>query len=142
MSICSSASSVSVTLRGEEVDLETALDTTVRDLQKHLNMVQCQLRTLAAGSERDDDYEDQIKIADELQDNIMSMGWLFEELYGMAYEIVGDAETKEEKAFLKTHKAERKIQIAKMKAEHLEQKKLEKENAKNANKLESKAMED
>ena len=135
MSIASGASSISVSLNGREVTLEEGLDEVVRDLQKYLNMVQCQLRTLGMGSERDDDFEDQITIADELQDNIMRMNWLFEDLYGMAYEIVGDAESAEEKAFLKQHKIARKEQIKRMKDEHAEKKRLEKEEMKMAKKM-------
>ena len=141
MSIASGASSVSVSLNGREMNLEEALDSVVRDLQKHLNMVQLQLRMLGVGSERDDDFEDQIKEADKMQDSIVEMNYLFEDLYDMAYQIVGDPETKEEKAFLKQHKIERKAHMDKLKAEHKELKKKEKEEAKLSKQLESKAME-
>ena len=123
MSIASGASSVSVSLNGREMNLEEALDSVVRDLQKHLNMVQLQLRMLGVGSERDDDFEDQIKEADKMQDSIVEMNWLFEDLYDMSYQIVGDPETKEEKQFLKQHKRERKAHMDKFKADHKEQKK-------------------
>ena len=141
MSIASGASSVSVSLNGREMNLEEALDSVVRDLQKHLNMVQLQLRMLGVGSERDDDFEDQIKEADKMQDSIVEMNYLFEDLYDMAYQIVGEPETKEEKQFLKQHKIERKVHMDKLKADHKEQKKKEKEEAKLSKQLESKAME-
>ena len=141
MSIASGASSVSVSLNGREMNLEEALDSVVRDLQKHLNMVQLQLRMLGVGSERDDDFEDQIKEADKMQDSIVEMNWLFEDLYDMSYQIVGDPETKEEKQFMKQHKIERKAHMDKLKAEHKELKKKEKEEAKLSKQLESKAME-
>ena len=127
MSIASGASSISVSLNGREMNLEEALDSVVRDLQKHLNMVQLQLRMLGVGSERDDDFEDQIREADKMQDSIVEMNYLFEDLYDMAYQIVGDPETKEEKQFLKQHKIERKAHMDKLKAEHKELKKKEKE---------------
>ena len=138
MSIASGASSVSVSLNGREMNLEEALDSVVRDLQKHLNMVQLQLRMLGVGSERDDDFEDQIKEADKMQDSIVEMNYLFEDLYDMAYQIVGDPETKEEKQFLKQHKIERKAHMDKLKAEHKELKKKEKEEAKLSKQLENK----
>ena len=138
MSIASGASSVSVSLNGREMNLEEALDSVVRDLQKHLNMVQLQLRMLGVGSERDDDFEDQIKEADKIQDSIVEMNYLFEDLYDMRYQIVGDPETKEEKEFMKQHKIERKAHLDKLKAEHKEQKKKEKEEAKLSKQLESK----
>ena len=138
MSIASGASSVSVSLNGREMNLEEALDSVVRDLQKHLNMVQLQLRMLGVGSERDDDFEDQIKEADKMQDSIVEMNYLFEDLYDMAYQIVGDPETKEEKQFLKQHKIERKANMDKLKADHKELKKKEKEENKLSKQLENK----
>ena len=100
-------------------------------------MVQLQLRMLGVGSERDDDFEDQIREADKMQDSIIEMNWLFEDLYDMSYQIVGDPETKEEKSFLKQHKIERKAHLDKLKAEHKELKKKEKEENK-LSKLENK----
>ena len=138
MSISSACSSVSVTLNGKEIPLEQALDETVRSLQQHLNKVQLQLRMLGMGSDRDDDFEDQIKEADKMQDEILEMTWLFDDLSSMAYEIVGEPETKEEKLFLKQHKIERKAYLSKMKTEHAEQKKKEKDEAKLSKQLESK----
>ena len=122
----SSASSVSVTLNGKEMDLETALDETVRGLQQHLNMVQCHLRTLASDSERDNDFEEMICVADSLEEDIDSMQWLFQDLRSMCYDIVGLAETPEEKAFLKKHKIERKMFFQKRTLEMKAQKKREK----------------
>ena len=138
MSIASGASSVSVSLNGREMNLEEALDSVVRDLQKHLNMVQLQLRMLGVGSERDDDFEDQIREADKMQDSIIEMNWLFEDLYDMSYQIVGDPETKEEKQFMKQHKIERKAHLDKLKAEHKELKKKEKEENKLSKQLDNK----
>ena len=138
MSIASGASSVSVSLNGQVIPLEEALDQTVRSLQQHLNKVQLQLRMLGVGSDRDDDFEDQIREADVMQDEILEMTWLFDDLSSMAYEIVGLPETKEEKAFLKQHKVERKIHLDKLKTEHKEQKKKEKEEANLSKQLESK----
>ena len=138
MSIASGASSVSVSLNGREMNLEEALDSVVRDLQKHLNMVQLQLRMLGVGSERDDDFESQIREADVMQDSIIEMNWLFEDLYDMSYQIVGDPETKEEKQFMKQHKIERKAHLDKLKAEHKELKKKEKEENKLSKQLENK----
>ena len=114
MSIASSsASSVSVSLNGVEMPLEQALDETVRGLQGHLNMVQLHLRTLASDQERDNDYQEMIATADLLEDNIDEMQWLFQDLRSMCYEICGEAETPEEKSFLKAHKIERKAYFQK-----------------------------
>ena len=131
MSIASSsASSVSVSLNGQEMDLEAALDETVRGLQQHLNMVQCRLRTLAADSERDDDFQEMIGTADELENDIDNMQWLFQDLRSMCYQIVGPAETAEEKSWLKAHKIQRKVFFQKKAIEQKATKKKEKIEAK------------
>ena len=67
MSISSACSSISVSLNGKEMDLEGALDEVVRGLQTHLNRVQLQLRMLGVGSERDDDFQEQILEADKME---------------------------------------------------------------------------
>lgn len=145
MSEFSTASSVSVSLNGDTMDLETALDSVVRDLQKHLNLVQMNLRSIGLGEERNDSFEEQILEADNIQNSILEMNFLFNSLYDMAYQIVGDPQTKEEKSWLKTHKAERKVFIAKMKADNALKEKLEKasqkESKKTAQPLENKMEE-
>jgi len=138
---CQSQVQVSVSFHGREVDLETALDETVRGLQAHLNSVQCNLRTLAADSERDGDFQEMIGEADKLEENIDEMQWLFQDLRGMCYDIVGMAETAEEKAWLKQHKIERKLFFQKRTLEKKAEQKREKSEAKN-NMSESKTMED
>ena len=138
MSIASSsASSVSVSFKGREVDLETALDETVRDLQKHLNMVQCHLRTLAADCERDPDFKEAIATADALEENIDEMAWLFTDLRGFCYDMVGIPETADEKAWLKQHKVERKAYFIKKTADKKAQIKAKKQQSK-----ENKMMDD
>ena len=76
-------------------------------------MVQCRLRTLAADSERDDDFQEMIGTADMLENDIDDMQWLFQDLRSMCYQIVGPAETAEEKAWLKSHKVVRKAYFQK-----------------------------
>lgn len=126
MSVASGASSVSVSLNGETMNLETALDTVVRDLQKHLNLVQLHLRMIGMGSERGDDFQEMINEADQIQNGIVEMNFLFQDLYDMAYEIVGSPANPEEKAFLRQHKLDRKLEIKKIKDDHAAAKKLEK----------------
>ena len=135
MSIASSAAStVSVNHHGQEIDLETAMDKTITDLQRHLNMVQCHLRTLAADSERDNDFKEMINVADSLEDEIDDMMWLFQDLRGYCYDIVGLPEG-DEKAWLKIHKTERKAYFQKKTKEKKEEIKKEKQAVK-ANSME------
>jgi hypothetical protein len=130
MSIASSsASSVSVNHHGSQIDLETALDETIRDLQRHLNLIQCHLRTLAADSERDNDFQQMIGVADELENEIDDITWLFVDLRGYCYDIVG-LPSGDEKTWLKSHKAIRKAYFQKKTLEKKAQIKKEKQDAK------------
>jgi len=63
MSVSSVGSTASVGFHGQSVNLEQALDATVRDLQSHLNMVQVHLRTIAATVERDDDFAEELEMS-------------------------------------------------------------------------------
>ena len=108
MSQCSNASSM-VSFRGEEIDLEQALDSNIRELQRFLNSLQCSLRQINAGYEQDLEYADALKEADNCEECIDDMQYLFQELRDICYQLVGEPSTPEEKAYLKAHKADRKI---------------------------------
>ena len=56
MSVSSVGSTASVSLHGQDVPLEVALRNTVRDIQKHLNLVECHMIGIAAVLDQDDDY--------------------------------------------------------------------------------------
>lgn len=132
MSVCSSsASTVSVNYHGKECSLEESLDETVRNLQSHLNAVQCNLRTLAADQERDPDFKEAIGEADKLETHIVQMVELFEELRGYCYDLVGLPESMEEKLWLKQHKIERREFFKKMAIDTKLRIKAEKEEYKN-----------
>jgi hypothetical protein len=81
---------------------------------------------IGMGSERGDDFQEMINEADQIQNGIVEMNFLFQDLYDMAYEIVGSPANPEEKAFLRQHKLDRKLEIKKIKDDHAAAKKLEK----------------
>jgi len=70
MSVSSVGSTASVGFHGQSVNLEQALDATVRDLQSHLNMVQVHLRTIAATVERDDDFAEELALTGRVDDDL------------------------------------------------------------------------
>ena len=131
MSQCSNASSM-VSFRGEEIDLEQALDENIRELQRFLNSLQCALRQINMGNEQDLSYADALKESDHVEDCIDDMQYLFQELRDIAHQLCGEPETPEEKAYLKNHKAQRKLyfqdKAQKKKAEIKAQKMRAKEN--------------
>ena len=118
MSQCSNASSM-VSYRGEEIDLEQALDENIRELQCFLNSLQCSLRQINMGNEQDLEYAD-------------DMQYLFQELRDIAHQLVGEPNNAEERSYLKAHKAQRKLyfqdKAQKKKAEMKAQKMSAKEN--------------
>lgn len=132
MSQCSTASS-QVSFRGENgIDLEQALDQNIRELQRFLNSLQCSLRQINMGYEQDLEYADALKEADNCEECIDDMQYLFQELRDICYQLVGEPSDATEKAYLKAHKAERKIHFqakaATKKAEIKAQKMRAKEN--------------
>ncbi len=98
-----------VSYRGEEIDLEQALDENIRELQCFLNSLQCSLRQINMGNEQDLEYALALKESDHVEDCIDDMQYLFQELRDIAHQLVGEPNNAEEKAYLKSHRAERKI---------------------------------
>ena len=88
MSVSSVGSTASVGFKGQAVNLDAALDETVSDLQKHLNMVQVHLRLIARTSGK-------------LDDDLREMGWLFEDLRSFATDLISQLETAKEKSMVK-----------------------------------------
>lgn len=136
MSVSSVGSTSSVGFRGEAVNLEQALDSTIRDLQSHLNLVQCHLRSIAATVEQDDDFGVELDLTGKMDDDLRSMTWLFDDLRQMAADLISVPETAEEKSQLRIWKVQRKELEKKLQAEHAIQVKTERAASKVALKLE------
>lgn len=119
MSVSSVGSIASVGFHGQSMNLEQALDATVRDLQHHLNMVQVHLRTIAATVERDSDFAEELALTGNVDDDLREMGWLFEDLRAFAADLISVPETAEEKALLKKWKIDRKLLEKKLQEEHI-----------------------
>ena len=131
MSICSTGSAC-VGFKDGAVPLEEALDETIRELQKHLNMVQVRLREIAMLVEQDPDFKEEVKLSDELDDGLRDMNWLFNDLRAMAYDLISIPDEPEDKAWFKQHKIERKANEKKLQAEHNAQVKEERKKQKQA----------
>jgi len=135
MSVSSVGSQASVGFRGGAVPMEQALDETVRDLQKHLNLVQCRLREIAAIVEQDNDFKEEVKLSDALDDELRDMSWLFDDLRLMAYDLITIPEDAEDKLWFKQHKQTRKLEEKRIQAEHAQHLKEERAASKAALKL-------
>lgn len=108
----------SVGFHGDTQTLDRALELTVNDLIKHLNHVQLKLRLLASAAEQDMPYGEELKMCSDIDDDLREMGWLFDDLRAMKEDLVSMPEEPEDKALLKTWKAERKELEKKLQAEH------------------------
>lgn len=132
MSICSDLSNVSVSIHGQEVNVEKALDDTIKALQAHLNDLQIVFRQIAMSSEQFIGDETQIdskeygkltisndlilscKQVDKMQEHIVKMNGLFDDLMSMSMQLVYEPESSDEKKYLKEYKKIRKVEVEKM----------------------------
>ena len=120
MSVASSAASMrSVNFHGREMTLEQALDETIKGVQNHLNSLQVALRNLAACEDQavddDEDFRQMVALEDEIADTVGALNELLGELPDIASDIRGSAPNPAMKAWHRTHKAERKLQLARRK---------------------------
>lgn len=112
MSIASSsASQISISIDGKEMDLEEMLDTTIRGVQSHLNQLQMQLRNVACCEDRGESFEEIVEITDEIDDSVIEMIELFSDLQDVTKQIRGPI-PKEYKEWMKEHVAKRKQKLA------------------------------
>lgn len=132
MSVCSDLSNVSVSIHGQEVNVEKALDDTIRALQSHLNDLQVVFRQIAMSSEQFLGDETQVdskeygkltisndlilscKQVDKMQEHIVKMNGLFDDLMSMSMQLVYEPESSDEKKYLKEYKKIRKVEVEKM----------------------------
>ena len=108
MSVTSMMSQVSISLNGQEMDLEGAIDETFKSLQQNLNFCQTNLRNLAQCEERGDEFEISHDICYRIHDNILEMKELFLDLNSIVKQIKLKPETPEEKNWMETYNEERK----------------------------------
>ena len=110
MSVCSQMSEMSVSMHGDEVGLVEAIDTVFRDLQKHLNSSQCNLRSLSLCHDRNDEFEISHRYCVEIDQDLGEMLLLFKDLKSIVLQIKLKPENYEEKEWLKEFELTRKLE--------------------------------
>ena len=100
MSVCSNSSSI-VSFRGEEIDVNDALDTLFKDLQQKLNYCHSTVRTLVMSEDRDETYIETASHVWEIEDYTDVLDELFGELRTVAKEILGKCPADEKEEFKK-----------------------------------------
>ena len=110
MSVASSVmSTMSVSINGQEMMLETALDDTFKQLQSTLNGLHCSTRECCMVLDQDASFEDMVEKGDEISDGIDMMLVIFKELRTIIKQVMLKPETDEEKQWLKTHIEQKKL---------------------------------
>ena len=114
-SICSTMSTMSVSVFGEEIILEQALDSIFKQLQTSLNDCHSQTREMAMDLDRDDDFKIFYEHDRKIQEYVDSLTVLFKELKSVSKQVLGKPDNEEDKAWLKTQleRKKREAQIAK-----------------------------
>lgn len=110
-SCASMMSAMSVNFRGEEVELEKAVDSVFRDLQDNLNGTHCTMRSILQADEQDADYSDVLQMCLEIHTNIDAMNVLFKELQAVLKQVSkpqDDEEKEMYKAAMAAFKADKK----------------------------------
>ena len=113
-SICSNASSIN--FRGEEVEVDVAIDSLFQEIQQNLNNCQCSLRELSMSEERADTFLEAVGHHFEIDDYVDTLLSLFSELKGVSKQCLGTC-PKEHKDEYKKLVDDRKEAKKRLKAE-------------------------
>jgi hypothetical protein len=113
MSTASSVmSTMSISINGEEVVLETALDKTFSDLQTALNGLHCNTRECCMILDQDNDFETMVGKGDDVNNGIDEMMLLFKDLKSIIKQVMLKPDGQEEKDWLKQHRETQKLMKA------------------------------
>ena len=109
MSVNSCMSNMSVSINGQEIVLESALDDVFKNIQIVLNNTHCSTRECAMILDQDASFKDMVLKGDDIIDNIDEMTSLFKDLKSIIKQVILKPEGAEEKDWLKSHVNERKM---------------------------------
>jgi hypothetical protein len=114
-SICSTMSTMSVSVFGEEIILEQALDDIFKQLQTSLNDCHSETREMAMNLDREDDFKIFYEHDRKIQEFVDGLTVLFKELKSVSKQVMGKPDNEEDKAWLKEQleRKKREAQIAK-----------------------------
>ena len=126
MSVASSSSSMmSVSVFGEEMTLNNAMDQVFKEIQSRINNCHCSIREMSMMDDRNEPYIESLKIHCDVDEFITELGALFKELKSVSKQVLGKC-PKEEKQECDEYMSKRKVEREYRKA----QEKIEKEMAK------------
>lgn len=102
MSICSAMSevSISISINGQEMTVDTAINDTFREIQSNLNDTQTKLRTLAQIEERSETFQMSHELCTNIDHNLKEITLLFKDLRSIVKQVKLKPETPEEKQWM------------------------------------------
>jgi len=100
---------MSVSINGQEVILESALDNVFKNIQGALNSTHCSTRECCMILDQDSDFKTMVLKGDEIIDNIDEMASLFKDLKSIIKQVILKPQDDEEKGWLKQHIDERRL---------------------------------
>jgi len=125
-----------VSFQGQELTVDEMLETIVREVQGCLNSLHVSLRNLAALEEQevdpDEDYKEAVALEDATIDLTDVINALLKDLIPVVADLRGPPPSKEARAWWTAHKAARKTELARAKAERKAEEQAAKEAKKEA----------
>ena len=115
-----------VSLGEKEMSIEDSMDYVVKQIQTHLNESQYRIRQLAMCADRNDPFTEEVKLCDNLQDDLLEIQRLFMDLLDISDQLISVPTEKQDIEFYKKHKKERKVYIKQKLKEYEQEKKQEK----------------
>jgi methyl coenzyme M reductase subunit D len=110
-SVCSDMSTMSVSVFGEEVVLEVAIDNIFNQIQDSINNTHCEVREMCCDLDRENDFKVSYEHYEKINNYSDDLAMLFKELKSVSKQVLGKADTTEDKQWLK-EKIERKKRLA------------------------------
>ena len=115
-----------ISLGEKEMTIEDSMEYVIKNIQEHLNSSQYRIRQLSQCAERDEPFTEEIKLSDDLQDDLLEIQRLFMDLLDISDQLISVPTEKQDIEFYKKHKKERKIHIKQKLKEYEQEKKQEK----------------
>ena len=99
MSLCSTNSMMSVSIFGEELDVDSACDKVFKQLQDSLNLTHLRVRELMMSEDRGESFMESVEIADSLNTYCDDLSDLLKELKSVGKQVLGKCPPEEKVAY-------------------------------------------
>jgi hypothetical protein len=87
-SICSAASSISVSYNENEVPLDEAVDDIFKQIQEHINQIHVELRSMVMSDDRGEDYTDCFEYHESLTEHVKEACLVFRDVIKVSKQLL------------------------------------------------------